>query len=31
VAAGVACAGVGGWLSLRHVLRRPAVQSLRDA
>jgi putative ABC transport system permease protein len=31
VAAGVACAGVGGWLSLRHVLRRPAAQSLRDA
>jgi putative ABC transport system permease protein len=31
VAAGVACAGVGGWLSLRHVLMRPAVQSLRDA
>ncbi|WP_206955806.1 ABC transporter permease [Trinickia acidisoli] len=31
VAAGVACAGVGGWLSLRRVLRRPAAQSLRDA
>ncbi len=31
VAAGVACAGVGGWLSLRHVLERPAAQSLRDA
>ncbi|WP_207001358.1 ABC transporter permease [Trinickia mobilis] len=31
VAAGVACAGIGGWLSLRHVLMRPAVQSLRDA
>ncbi|MGF6774661.1 putative ABC transport system permease protein [Paraburkholderia sp. GAS199] len=31
VAAGVACAGVGGWLSLRHVLARPALQSLRDA
>jgi putative ABC transport system permease protein len=31
VAAGVACAGVSGWLGLRHVLRRPALQSLRDA
>ena len=31
VAAGVACAGVGGWLSLRRVLRRPAAQSLREA
>ncbi len=31
VAAGVACAGVGGWISLRHVLARPALQSLRDA
>ncbi|WP_408419611.1 ABC transporter permease [Paraburkholderia fungorum] len=31
VAAGIACAGVGGWLSLRHVLARPALQSLRDA
>jgi putative ABC transport system permease protein len=31
IAAGVACAGVGGWLSLRHVLARPALQSLRDA
>jgi putative ABC transport system permease protein len=31
MAAGVACAGVGGWLSLRRVLRRPAAQSLRDA
>jgi putative ABC transport system permease protein len=31
VAAGVACAGVGGWMSLRQVLRRPALQSLRDA
>jgi putative ABC transport system permease protein len=31
VAAGVACAAVGGWLSLRHVLSRPALQSLRDA
>ena len=26
-----ACAGVGGWISLRHVLSRPALQSLRDA
>jgi putative ABC transport system permease protein len=31
VAAGVACAGIGGWISLRHVLMRPALQSLRDA
>lgn len=31
VAAGIACAGVGGWISLRRVLRRPAAQSLRDA
>ncbi|HEX7910496.1 MAG TPA: FtsX-like permease family protein [Paraburkholderia sp.] len=31
VVAGIACAGVGGWLSLRHVLARPALQSLRDA
>ncbi|WP_408466350.1 ABC transporter permease [Paraburkholderia fungorum] len=31
IAAGIACAGVGGWLSLRHVLTRPALQSLRDA
>jgi putative ABC transport system permease protein len=31
VAAGIACAAVGGWLSLRHVLSRPALQSLRDA
>ncbi|WP_373565323.1 ABC transporter permease [Paraburkholderia bryophila] len=31
IAAGVACAGLGGWLSLRHVLARPALQSLRDA
>jgi putative ABC transport system permease protein len=31
VAAGVACAGIGGWLSLRRVLERPAGQSLRDA
>jgi putative ABC transport system permease protein len=31
VASGVLCASVGGWLSLRHVLRRPTMQSLRDA
>ncbi|AQG99203.1 ABC transporter permease [Burkholderia sp. KK1] len=31
IVAGVACAGVGGWLSLRRVLVRPALQSLRDA
>ncbi|WP_408443836.1 ABC transporter permease [Paraburkholderia caffeinilytica] len=31
IAAGIACGGVGGWLSLRHVLARPALQSLRDA
>ncbi|NIE68765.1 FtsX-like permease family protein [Burkholderia sp. Ax-1719] len=31
IVAGVACAGVGGWISLRHVLARPALQSLRDA
>jgi putative ABC transport system permease protein len=31
IAAGIACAGVGGWVSLRHVLERPAGQSLRDA
>jgi putative ABC transport system permease protein len=31
VCAGIACAGVGGWISLRRVLRRPAAQSLRDA
>ncbi|QGZ62866.1 FtsX-like permease family protein [Paraburkholderia acidisoli] len=31
IAAGVLCAGVGGWISLRHVLARPALQSLRDA
>jgi putative ABC transport system permease protein len=31
IAAGIACAGIGGWLSLRHVLSRPALQSLRDA
>lgn len=31
IAAGVASAGIGGWLSLRRVLRRPAAQSLRDA
>ncbi len=31
VVAGIASAGVGGWISLRRVLRRPAAQSLRDA
>lgn len=31
IVAGVACAGLGGWLSLRRVLARPALQSLRDA
>nr|WP_245933109.1 FtsX-like permease family protein [Caballeronia novacaledonica] len=31
IVAGVACAGFGGWLSLRRVLARPALQSLRDA
>jgi len=31
IATGVACAGVGGWISLRRVLQRPAAQSLRDA
>ncbi|MEA3104826.1 MAG: putative transport system permease protein [Caballeronia mineralivorans] len=31
IAAGVVCSGVGGWISLRRVLSRPALQSLRDA
>ncbi|WP_087881856.1 ABC transporter permease [Caballeronia mineralivorans] len=31
IAAGVVCSGVGGWMSLRRVLSRPALQSLRDA
>ncbi|TDV32760.1 putative ABC transport system permease protein [Paraburkholderia caballeronis] len=31
IAGGIVCAGVGGWISLRHVLMRPALQSLRDA
>ncbi|KVE39978.1 ABC transporter permease [Burkholderia sp. BDU5] len=31
IAAGVACAGAAGWLGLRGVLRRPVLQSLRDA
>jgi putative ABC transport system permease protein len=31
VVAGIACAGLSGWLSLRRVLARPALQSLRDA
>ncbi|BAN23607.1 putative uncharacterized protein [Caballeronia insecticola] len=31
VVAGIVCAGLSGWLSLRRVLARPALQSLRDA
>lgn len=31
IVAGVACAALGGWMSLRRVLARPALQSLRDA
>jgi putative ABC transport system permease protein len=31
IAAGVVCSGLGGWMSLRRVLSRPALQSLRDA
>ncbi len=31
VATGIACADLGGWLSLRRVLSRPTPQSLRDA
>ncbi|KAF1030247.1 MAG: hypothetical protein GAK40_00087 [Burkholderia plantarii] len=31
IAAGVACAGLTGWWSLRGVLARPALRSLRDA
>jgi putative ABC transport system permease protein len=31
IVAGVLCSGVGGWMSLRRVLSRPALQSLRDA
>ena len=31
IVAGVVCSGVGGWISLRRVLSRPALQSLRDA
>jgi putative ABC transport system permease protein len=31
IVAGIACAGLGGWMSLRRVLARPALQSLRDA
>ncbi|SMG01189.1 ABC transporter permease [Burkholderia singularis] len=30
IAAGVVCAGAAGWLGLRSVLLRPALQSLRD-
>ncbi len=29
--AGIVCAGVGGWLSLRRVLARDVLQLLRDA
>jgi putative ABC transport system permease protein len=31
VAAGLACSLAGGWWSLRNVLNRPALHSLRDA
>jgi putative ABC transport system permease protein len=31
IVAGVVCSGAGGWMSLRRVLSRPALQSLRDA
>lgn len=31
VAAGIVCAGAAGWWSLRRVLARPALRSLRDA
>jgi putative ABC transport system permease protein len=31
LAAGVACALVGGWLGLRNVLRQPPLQTLREA
>jgi putative ABC transport system permease protein len=31
LAAGIVCATAGGWFGLRQVLRRPALQSLRDA
>jgi len=31
IVAGIACAALSGWLSLRRVLARPALQSLRDA
>jgi putative ABC transport system permease protein len=31
IVAGVVCSGLGGWMSLRRVLSRPALQSLRDA
>lgn len=30
IACGIGCASVGGWLGLRSVLRRAAIQSLRD-
>ncbi|CAB3785698.1 ABC transporter permease [Pararobbsia alpina] len=31
LAAGIVCATAGGWFGLRQVLKRPALQSLRDA
>jgi putative ABC transport system permease protein len=31
IAAGVACAGFGGWLGLRRALRQPVLKTLRDA
>ncbi|MCQ0029575.1 ABC transporter permease [Burkholderia glumae] len=31
IAAGIVCAGAAGWWSLRRVLARPALRSLRDA
>ena len=31
IAAGVACAGFGGWLGLRRALGQPVLQTLRDA
>gem|GEM_PF-6381891 len=31
IAAGIVCAGAAGWWSLRAVLSRPALRTLRDA
>jgi len=31
LAAGAACAFIGGWIGLRHVLNRPPLQTLREA